>query len=150
MLRKGTPADLESMYRLDCVCFEPVFRFSRTAIRRFATADGAFTLVAERDGDLAGFIIVQIDPPGTEAHVVTLDVDPQLRRQGIAQALMLKAEQQAGIAGAHSMALHVWSGNQPARAFYQGLGYSGVQLHPDFYAPGMDAEGMHKLLPSLP
>lgn len=147
-IREGQPSDLDAMYRLDCVCFEPVFRFSRFAMRRFARAPGAFSLIVERESTVAAFVIVQLnDGAGKKAaYVVTLDVEPAWRRQGLARALLAEAESRARAAGAQVIALHVWTGNQGACTFYKGIGYEVLQLHADFYAPGINAYGMQKTL----
>jgi hypothetical protein len=50
-LREYRPGDWEAMYALDLVCFEPAFRFSKRAMRGFAEAPGAVTVLAWADGD---------------------------------------------------------------------------------------------------
>jgi ribosomal-protein-alanine N-acetyltransferase len=124
------------MYALDLVCFEPVFRFSRRAMRRFAETAGAVTVVAEAEGDLAGFAIVQME--GQVGYVVTLDVATAWRRQGLARRLMEETEARVRAAGGAAMELHVFVGNVGAVRFYEGLGWGrgGVA---GFYARGMDA-----------
>jgi ribosomal-protein-alanine N-acetyltransferase len=148
-LRAGVASDIEAMYRLDVLCFEPPFRFSRGAMRRFAQASGAFTLVAEVDSSgIAGFAIVQVSGAGEvgEGYIVTLDVAPEMRRQGIAGLLLGAAERKAAELGALKMTLHVWTENAPAVRFYERSGYERTVLHPDFYAPGRSAYGYSKAL----
>ena len=82
-LRDYRPGDSEAMYALDLVCFEPPFRFSRAAMRGFAEAVGALTVLAEAQGELAGFCIAQLEKQN--AYVVTLDVAPTWRRRGLAR-----------------------------------------------------------------
>ena len=60
-LREYRPGDWEAMYALDVVCFEPVFQFSRRAMREFAEARRAVTVLAEADGELVGFCIADVD-----------------------------------------------------------------------------------------
>src|SRR5580693_3548905 len=71
-LRDYRPGDAAEMYALDIVCFEPVFRFSRGAMRGFAEASGAIAVLAEAAGELVGFCVVQME--GKIGYVVTLDV----------------------------------------------------------------------------
>lgn len=166
------------MYQLDRLCFDAPFRFSRAAMRHFASEQGAFTLVAEfqqnsgapsiaaphRDGwdatsppagtpstqapTLAGFIIIHLEHihPRTQAYVVTLDVAPEHRRQGLARRLLEAAEQQSATRQASPMTLHVWTENTPAINFYERSGYVRTVLHPNMYAPGKDAYGYLKAL----
>src|ERR1017187_5548575 len=115
-LREYRPGDWEAMFALDVVCFEPVFQFSRRAMRYFAEARRAVTVLAEADGELVGFCIAEVDE---EAYVVTLDVAPAWRRHGLARRLMAEVEAKARAAGAKSMALHVFTGNAGAMRFYE-------------------------------
>jgi ribosomal-protein-alanine N-acetyltransferase len=136
-LRDYLPGDADAMYELDLVCFEPPFRFSRRAMRRFAQAPGATTILADAEGKLAGFCIVQLE--GDAGYVVTLDVAPEFRRRGLAQRLIAEAEARTQSAGGDGMALHVFHGNVAAIQFYESIGYGRTGLARDFYGRGMDA-----------
>jgi ribosomal-protein-alanine N-acetyltransferase len=132
------------MHALDLQCFAPPFRFSRRAMRSFAEAAGAITLLAESAGQLAGFAIVQLESHSAPhdrctAYVVTLDVAPPHRRLGLGRRLMQQMETRAAAAGAEIMALHVFPGNPAAVSLYQSLAYQRSEIAPDFYAPGLDA-----------
>ena len=148
-LRDEEDADLEAMYYLDASCFEAPFRFSRTAMRHFTRARGAFTILAEdRAGGMVGFVVVQVnrERPSADAYVVTLDVRQDVRRQGIAGRLLRAAEIRAARDGAARMGLHVWTENGGAIRFYEREGYERTLLHPDFYGSGIDALGYAKAL----
>jgi ribosomal-protein-alanine N-acetyltransferase len=135
-LREYRAGDAEAMYALDVECFEPLFQFSRRAMRYFAEARRAVTLLAEADAELVGFCIAEVDE---EAYVVTLDVAPAWRRRGLARQLMAEVEAKARVAGAKSMALHVFKGNLGAMQFYEGTGYGRAGLVEGFYGRGLDA-----------
>jgi len=143
-LRPYTPADLDALVALDDLCFAAAFRFSRSAMRRFAEAPNARTLLAEDEGQLAGFAILHIESSHTEGsrtgYIVTLDVAPAHRRLGLATRLMEAIEAQARDAGCTALALHVHTGNAAALRFYRKLGFAFSHAEPDFYAPGFDAE----------
>ena len=133
------------MYRLDVLCFEAPFRFSRGAMRRFTQAEGAFSLVAEAEGAvLVGFIVVQMN--GAEGYVVTLDVAHEFRRQGVAGMLLGAAEREVVARGGTSMGLHVWTQNEGAMRFYERDGYARTQFHLEFYDAKRDAYGYIKEL----
>jgi ribosomal-protein-alanine N-acetyltransferase len=136
-LRDYRPGDWEAMYALDLVCFEPVFQFSRRAMRGFAEEPGAVTLLAEVDDELAGFCIAHLEE--NTGYVVTLDVAPAWRRRGIARLLMEEVEARVRAEGGIGMALHVYVGNVGAMQFYEGLGYGRVSSARGFYGRGMDA-----------
>ena len=137
-LREYRPGDLEAMYALDVVCFEPVFRFSRRAMRGFAEAPGAMTVVAEAGEELVGFCVAELqDQTG---YVVTLDVAPAWRRRGLARRLMAEVEARVRAAGGLSMNLHVFTGNEGAIRFYERSGYARTELKRRFYGgAGLDA-----------
>ncbi len=139
VLRRGSAADLEAMFRLDVLCFAEPFRFSRDAMRRFATRKNAGVYVVEGGGEQAGFVIVQVEGGGTVGYVVTLDVRPEMRREGVARQLMEAAERHAREAGAAQMMLHVYAGNAGAVAFYERAGYERLGMEAEFYGVGMDA-----------
>jgi ribosomal-protein-alanine N-acetyltransferase len=130
------------MYALDLVCFAPVFQFSRGAMRGFAEAPGAVTLLAEAEnsgaqGELAGFCIAHLEE--RTGYVVTLDVAPAWRRRGLARRLMAEVESKLHAAGAEEMELHVFTGNADAIRFYESIGYTQVATAKDFYAQNLHA-----------
>ena len=153
-LRGYEQGDLGVLYALDRVCFEPPFRFSQAALRRFAEASNAIVRVAEQAADaeerpvLAGFCIVHLEPApgGLAGYVVTLDVDPAWRGQGVARTLMGAVEQAARDAGASSMSLHVFRANRPAIQLYERLGYACAHSAVNFYGRGLDALVYQKAL----
>ncbi len=136
-LRDYRPGDVEAMYALDVVCFEPVYRFTKRAMRRFAEATGAVTVIADAASELAGFTIAQME--GRVGYVVTLDVAPAWRRRGLARRLMDEAENRIAASGGLAMELHVFTGNLSAIRFYETIGYTRIGLAENFYARGMDA-----------
>jgi ribosomal-protein-alanine N-acetyltransferase len=148
-LRGYRATDLDALHALDVVCFQPPFRFSRTAMRRFAEASNALVVVAEQVGLVTGFCIVHVEQVRRESigYIVTLDVAPEHRRQGVAQTLMAEAEQQARAAGCTLLALHVHTGNEAALRFYARIGFGAIGLEHDFYGKGLDAQLWRKPLP---
>jgi ribosomal-protein-alanine N-acetyltransferase len=142
-LRGYLKGDLDAIYRLDQLCFSNEFRFGRETMRAFAEADDAVTSIAETaGGEIAGFVIVQVERRGDIArgYVVTLDVAEKCRRRGLARTLLLEAERRAAAAGALWMELHVFTGNEGAIRFYERSGYARTELKCRFYGgAGLDA-----------
>jgi len=68
------------MFRLDEVCFEEPFRFTHSAMQRFAESRKARAVIAESDAALAGFAILHVE--GTVGYIVTLDVAEDFLWQG--------------------------------------------------------------------
>jgi ribosomal-protein-alanine N-acetyltransferase len=140
--------DFEVMFALDELCFEPAFRFSRSAMRRFAEARRARVVLAESAGRTVGFFILHIEKSanGCAGYIVTLDVDPNVRRHGIARNLMANAEALIRVEGCHTILLHVFTGNAGAIAFYEEQGFGRTHTAESFYADGVDAFVYRKAL----
>jgi ribosomal-protein-alanine N-acetyltransferase len=142
VLRNYRPEDLDAMFRLDEACFAEEFRFNRESIRMYAEERGAIVRIAEKNGEIVGFVIVHVErlvkqPRG---YVVTLDVDVKHRRLGVARRLMEEAEARIAAEGAPSMELHVFTKNENAIRFYEQLGYRRIAMSQGFYGnEGLDA-----------
>jgi ribosomal-protein-alanine N-acetyltransferase len=68
-----------------------------------------------------------------EAHIATLAVHPELRRQGIAQKLLCVALKDAAEDGMLSALLEVRAGNKAAQDLYGKFGFEGVGRRPRYY-----------------
>jgi len=146
-LRSYRPEDLEAMFRLDQVCFTAEYRFDRESMRLFAEAPNAIVAIAQSpDGRLAGFAIAHLEraDDGCYAYLVTLDVAPRHRRQGLAGRLMAALDEQVRAAGARRMELHVSPDNAGALRFYHKCGYLPAGRQVGFYGDGRDALGYWK------
>jgi ribosomal-protein-alanine N-acetyltransferase len=137
LLRAYREGDALAMFTLDRVCFEQRFRFSLHAMREFAEAPGAVSVVAEADGAMVGFAIAEVEGDG--AYLVTIDVDPGWRRGGLAKAMMGWIAGRTWEMGARRVDLHVFVGNEAAIRFYERLGFEAVGTVPEFYGRGVDA-----------
>lgn len=136
--------DYEAMYRLDLLCFSPAFQFDLETMKHAAEEESAIVVVAEqsREHDMGGFIILHLEDSGARkyAYIVTLDVAPEARRSGIATLMLTHAEEQARIAGARRVALHVAVENTAAIQFYERQEYIRAGRANGFYREaGLDA-----------
>jgi ribosomal-protein-alanine N-acetyltransferase len=150
-LREYNSTDLGNIFALDKICFEPPFRFSAHAMRQFAEARNALTVVAENEtGEVAAFCIAHVERAGKglRTYVVTLDVAPESRRHGVARQMVQHIEQQAIDAGTDSMELHVSVDNEGAIAFYEREGYERSHMVKSFYGLGRHAYVYRKALAS--
>ena len=68
-----------------------------------------------------------------EAHIATLAVHPELRRQGIAQKLLCVALKEAAEDGMLSALLEVRAGNEAAQDLYRKFGFDVVGRRPRYY-----------------
>ena len=90
--------------------------------------------VAEAEGRLAGSVQLVIGMPPNQPHraeIAKLMVHPELRRRGIAKALMAMAENRARGLGRRLITLDTRTGDK-AEPLYTALGYITVGIIPDF------------------
>jgi [ribosomal protein S18]-alanine N-acetyltransferase len=141
LYRSYKPSDLEAIVELDAACFDPPFRFSSRAMRRFVEADNAWTTIAEADGKLAGFCIVHRERAETMdvGYVITIDVEKHFRRHGIGEQMLADAEAWVRASGAVGIMLHVFVNNTGAVRFYERTGYSRIGVQRGFYGATLDA-----------
>jgi ribosomal protein S18 acetylase RimI-like enzyme len=59
LCRLYTPQDFAALYAIEERCFEPLFRFGRRTMRQFVSRSNAATWLAEEDGELKGFAMVE-------------------------------------------------------------------------------------------
>jgi ribosomal-protein-alanine N-acetyltransferase len=75
-----------------------------------------------------------------EVHINTIAVKPELRRHGLATALMRHILTDAAHAGAHRTFLEVRRSNEPAQRLYATLGFTVSGLRKNYYTqPEEDA-----------
>jgi ribosomal-protein-alanine N-acetyltransferase len=97
---------------------------------------GVFGLLARDDGRPVGMALCRV--VAGEMEVLTIAVDPALRRRGIARALMAAALGAAREAGAEAAFLEVADDNAPAASLYASLGFRRAGLRRNYYDRGAD------------
>lgn len=138
-LRDYRPDDLEALWQLDQVCFEEGISYSREELLHYIRLRTTFTLIAETDEGISGFIIAHRRRGGF-GHILTIDVDPQHRQRGVGTHLLRHAHQRLQREGCHTVFLETAVDNTAAMAFYKRHGYTVVRTIPRYYhATGMDA-----------
>lgn len=140
-VRPFQSADLDALHALDVLCFAEPFRFSRRVMEHLVETPYARTIVAEDEGQIAGFVIVHMEHWAHEliAYIMTLDVAPQQRRHGLATEMMQRADDIAREANVDALALHVWVENEGAIRFYERIGYQRAGRVEHFYTGSRDA-----------
>ncbi len=90
-------------------------------------------LVAELDGEVAGYIDVIARPWQRTAWIVNLAVDPEHRREGLGKALVLHARQWAREQGLRTLMAEATTKNYPALCFFQKLGFQFCGFNDHYY-----------------
>lgn len=136
LYRLFKPADFAELYAIEELCFDPPFRFSRAFMRRLTQSPRNATWIAEEEGALTGFAIVDLkasaDPHA--AYIQTIEVTPEARDQGTGSELLRLVEASAREAGACSIWLHVDTENKGAIRLYEAHDYMRQGREEHFYA----------------
>lgn len=135
------PEDFAELYAIEEICFEPQQRFARGYMRHIVESIDAATWIAEDDGRMAGFAIVDWvdDGGGTIAYIQTIEVAPEWRGRGVGDELMWRMERSAWVAGAQNIRLHVDAENAVAIRLYEARGFRHDGREEDYYARGRAA-----------
>ncbi|HEU0157881.1 MAG TPA: GNAT family N-acetyltransferase [Hyphomicrobiaceae bacterium] len=118
-LRRATPADAQDCATLHAQLFEPAW--DRASFASMLSHPAALGFVAHRlaQAQSVGFILGQV--AADEAEVLTLAINTEARRQGIATRLLDALAEAAGAAGACVLHLEVAVDNAAALALYRKL-----------------------------
>jgi tRNA threonylcarbamoyladenosine biosynthesis protein TsaB len=113
--------------------------WDKPALQALLATPGTFILAAAD-----GFVMARA--AGGEAEILTLAVAPPSRDRGIGRALVQAAAAKAHQQGARTMFLEVATGNRPALALYDRLGFARAGLRKGYYQ-GHDALVLKAVLP---
>ncbi len=157
-LRDYSPADFETLWKIDQECFPPGIAYSRLELMHYLRRRGAFALVAEQDAGgnvrAAGFLVAECQGVRRRpaevvrqvGHIITLDVREGARRSGIGSRLMDEAERRLKALGCEIVCLETAVNNLPAISFYKRRGYSVLRAIPHYYEGKLDALLMGKTM----
>jgi [ribosomal protein S18]-alanine N-acetyltransferase len=149
ILREVLDGEFQLLWQLDQECFPSGIAYSQRELKHYMEAPGTFTIVAEanttKPAAVAGFLVGQRHKRGL-GHVVTIDVNPRFRREGVGTLLMKAAEERLQAEGCHSIFLETAVDNTSAISFYKRLGYSILRTLPRYYMGDLDAFLMGKKL----
>jgi [ribosomal protein S18]-alanine N-acetyltransferase len=136
--RRYADEDFAQLYAIEEVCFQPPFRFGRAYMRHLVNSLNAATWIAEEDGRMAGFAIVEWtrERGGLIGYIQTIEVAMERRGQGVGGELMRRMEKSAREAGARAIGLHVDETNGDAIRLYEAHGYVCEGRSEDHYAKG--------------
>lgn len=140
-LRLYSPEDFAALYAIERLCFQPRFRFGRGYVRYLVEAPNSATWIAEEDGQMTGFAIVDWnqEEAGLIAYLQTIEVTAEQRGRGVGRELLGRVEASARGAGAVSIWLHVDEQNSAAVRLYEANGFSCEGRQEDYYDEGRTA-----------
>ena len=146
LLRPYTSADFDTLLAIDQACYAAGIAYSKRILRWFLDQPGAYCVVAEENGKVSGFVLVEHEK--THAHLITIDVLEDARRRGIGTMLLDTIEHTLAARGARTIELETATDNEPAIAFWRKHGYRTMRVLKRYYLNRVDAYSMYK--PLLP
>ena len=111
--------------------------WSAASIGEFFQGPGVYGFLAVADRPV-GMIICRV--AAEDGEVLTIAVSPEVRRKGVASALVAAAIGAARQAGATAMFLEVAVDNPGAEALYASLGFRRAGRRPAYYDRGADGQ----------
>jgi [ribosomal protein S18]-alanine N-acetyltransferase len=165
-LRKLRPGDFEVLWAIDQKCFPPGISYSRQELSAYIRRWSAFTVVAEQaspkesifhddsvqnrslnisasDKNIVGFIVAEVSRRN-EGHIITIDVLPDFRQQGIGSRLLAAAEDKLREANCATVILEAAVDNKAALAFYDRHEYFAFKTLSHYYPNGVNAYVLRK------
>jgi len=129
-IRRMTVEDVPAVAQLDQLAFtlpwtERSFHFEVTS------NPASRCWVAEQAGRIVGVVVAWLLVD--EVHIATIATHPDVRRQGIARALLAHVLKLGAEEGAVSSFLEVRAGNLVAQAMYRKFGYEESGRRPRYY-----------------
>jgi len=94
---------------------------------------------------IVGYILVQVEDK-VEAHITSIAVLPEYRRQGLALRLLLNALLESKMRKLQSCSLHVHHTNDPAIALYKRMKFNPISKKTNYYNNGDDGIFMRRQL----
>ncbi|HEU5102741.1 MAG TPA: GNAT family N-acetyltransferase [Roseiflexaceae bacterium] len=140
-IRHASPADAPALARMNAAFNGVSDPAERIAARLAACAAIETPLLAELDGQTAGFTCVRVVPcvlyAEPYAELTELYVEPAYRQRGVGRALLARAEALAHERGAADLIIMTGVGNAAAQALYRAAGY-------DTYAVALNRKIAHE------
>ncbi|RPI35064.1 MAG: N-acetyltransferase [Chloroflexota bacterium] len=130
-------SDLNQILRIENASFLAVDAYSLEDIKRLHAVCAGLNIVADVDGEIAGYMMTCIHPD--RGDIYSLAVNPAYRRKGIGEALfdytLLKIKEK----GLKKIELEVRKTNNGGKSFWERMGFFQVDTLPDFYEDGAEA-----------
>lgn len=146
LIRHATKADFESLLAIDVSSFPGGVAYDAGELAYFMNREGGETIVAEVNGTVVAFLIMEVHRTHRTATLVTLDVRENERRNGYGTQLLKRSEEMLMDYGVDTYDLQVDVTNRPAIAFYEKHGFKTIRTIKHYYANGNDAFLMVKEL----
>lgn len=129
-VRIAKSSDLDDIYELDVQTF--AMPWSKEALSYdILENDNAFVIVAEYEGEFAGYADIWTVLDEADLNSIAVRVD--FRRRGIGDAIMLAMTEMLSANGVATINLEVRVSNMPAIKLYKKYGFNECGVRPGYY-----------------
>ncbi|MEX0619001.1 MAG: GNAT family N-acetyltransferase/peptidase C39 family protein [Pseudohongiellaceae bacterium] len=142
-IRRATASDWEALVRLEATTFD-TDRLSPRQMKTWLKRENCVFLVAVRDAEVLGYVLVLLHRGTRLSRVYSLAVHTNARGHGLGRRLLSRAEVLASQNGRLFMRLEVAVDNQPAVALYKSMGYVAFGTYQNYYEDHRPALRMQK------
>lgn len=129
MIVRMNESHVSAVAELEKLCFSDPW--SENSVASELTNKLSLWLVAEDEGKVAGYVGSQTCCDETD--MMNVAVHPDLRRKGIAEALVNALVEELKVIGSHCLTLEVRASNAPAIALYEKLGFAEIGRRKNYY-----------------
>ncbi len=144
-VRAASISDVPALVALEQQSFE-TDRLTRRQFRYLLTRGNSETLICERDGEVAGYVLVLFSKATSTARLYSIAVAAEHRGKGVGRALVGAAEAAAQSRDRAYLRLEVRRDNAASRGLFEALGYRELGVYEDYYEDHMQAVRYEKLL----
>ncbi len=121
-LRPAHSGDTEEILRINALAFGPFWQYDDAVVLGWVLSSDR-AVVAEVNGQIAGFAVTTMGLSGNYAHLIRVATDPFFRRRGIGRQLVGDSIEYSREVGAPGLALNTQASNQISRSLYESLGF---------------------------
>jgi len=144
-VRAASLTDIPALVDLEQASFQ-TDRLTRRQFRYLLTRGNSETLICERDGQVAGYVLVLFSQATSTARLYSIAVAAEHRGKGVGRALVGAAEAAAQSRDRAYLRLEVRRDNATSRGLFESLGYRQLGVYEDYYEDHMQAVRYEKLL----
>lgn len=146
-IRPLTDKQLKEVLMLNLRCFKAGENYTKHTFAYLLDEPNSLSYRAVTPtGQMAAFVFVMTSREDGTGHITTIGVAPEHRRRGLANKLMLHAEDALRLRGINVVMLEVRVSNRAAQNLYRAFDYAIVQRLPKYYNNGEDGFLMVKSL----
>jgi ribosomal-protein-alanine N-acetyltransferase len=126
-IENASVRQLDKLFEIEKQCFDQE-AFTKRQISYLLSDYNTIALVAKANGEIAGFIItqVEIENDALRGHIITVNVTPSHRRKGVASKMLKETEDLLRQKSIGECSLEVREDNGAALKLYQDSGYQMV------------------------